>query len=69
MDDGNNCASQVHPPIFSLPLKAAGSMWLKSCEVHYDFMTGKERELGLDEFSADDRILIKSNHAAILMME
>ena len=34
MDDGNNCASQVHPPIFSLPLKAAGSMWLKSCGVH-----------------------------------
>ncbi len=25
MDDGNNCASQVHPPIFSLPLKAAAS--------------------------------------------
>ena len=35
----------------------------------YDFMTGKERELGLDEFSADDRILIKSNHGVILMME
>jgi hypothetical protein len=32
-------------------------------------MTGKERELGLDEFSADDRILIKSNHGVILMME
>ena len=37
--------------------------------LEYDFMTGKERELGLDEFSADDRILAKSNHRVILMME
>ena len=71
MGNAHNCAPklQAYPPIFSLPLKAAGSMWLKSCEVHYDFMTGKERELGLDEFSADDRILRKSNHGVMLMME
>ena len=37
--------------------------------LEYDFMTGTERELGLDEFSADDRILIKSNHGVMLMME
>ena len=25
---------QAYPPIFGLPLKAAGSTWLQSCEVH-----------------------------------
>ena len=42
MDDGNNCASQVHPPIFSLPLKAAASTWLN----HVRFMVWFRQEFG-----------------------